>query len=137
MKFLAPILLSSAVIAADAFVECSEADPNCEKASRLGSVDAACVKREVVHIHNPFDPDYKNALAADPDLIPDKVVFRCVTVSQKDSLLKISGIEDEKTSVQAIYTYIEDENGTQVGSGASTLAASIMASISVLLYASI
>ena len=87
------------------YVTCSEADPDCTKASRLGSEDAACVKREVVYVYNPLDPDYMNALEADPDLKADTIVFRCVTVSQKDDLLRISGIENEKTTIQAVYTY--------------------------------
>ena len=65
------LLLAAASISktsANTFVTCSEADPDCTKASRLGSEDAACVKREVIHVHNPFDPDYLNAQIADPDL---------------------------------------------------------------------
>ena len=125
-------MLVASVSAADAFVECSEADPDCTKASRLGSEDAACVKREVVHIHNSFDPDYKNAFSADPELKEDSVVYRCVTVSQKDALMKLSGIEDEKTSVQAIYTFFPVEKTSS--SGASTLVASMLASVSLLAY---
>ena len=53
-------------VRASTFVTCSEADPDCSKASRLGSEDAACVKREVIHVHNVYDPDYLNAVEADP-----------------------------------------------------------------------
>ena len=105
MKFLQSILLAS-VATASTFEECSESSPSCS------SSDSACVKREVIHVHNTYDPDYMNALAIDPDLIPDKTVYRCVTDSQKNDLLRISGVEDEKTTVQALYTHIKDKSDT-------------------------
>ena len=126
------MLASQVANAADAFVTCSVADPDCSKASRLGSEDAACVKRDVVFVHNKNDPDYLNALTADPDLVQDSVVFRCVTVSQKDDLMRLSGIENETTTVQATYTFYPVDKESK--SGASHLAATAIATISVLAY---
>ena len=63
-----------------------------------------------MYIHNKFSPGYQNALAADPDLVQDSIVYRCVTVSQKDALVRMSGIEDVETTVQAVYTYFPDKN---------------------------
>ena len=116
------------------FVTCSKADPDCTKASRLGSEDAACVKREVVYVYNIYNPNYLNALEADPELKADTTVFRCVTVTQKDDLLRISGIENQKTTVQAVYTYLASvkESTKETSSKAGMLTASMIATISLM-----
>ena len=115
------------------FVTCSKADPDCTKASRLGSEDAACVKREVVYVYNIFNPNYMNAVEADPELKADTTVFRCVSVTQKDDLLRISGIENQKTTVQAVYTYLASAKDTkETSSKATMMAASMIATISLM-----
>ena len=115
------------------FVTCSKADPDCTKASRLGSEDAACVKREVVYVYNIFNPIYMNAVEADPELKADTTVFRCVSVTQKDDLLRISGIENQKTTVQAVYTYLASAKDTkETSSKATMMAASMIATISLM-----
>ena len=127
MKFIAiaAIMLGVSNAAADKFVLCSKDSVDCTTSDRLDSQDAACVERRVVYVYNTRSPKYLNALEKDPELKADTTVYRCVTVSKKDDLLELSGIEDEATTVQSEYKYLPTEK--ELNSGAGFLAVSTTA----------
>ena len=119
MKFFA-----TAALIAVASAQCSaDGDKVCPKEESKPDVQPKCIKRVTSDVKSTKSSAYKKALKADETLAKDFVFYQCSFPEDSEALIASGGKPDK---VGVTFTF-EDVTPENIGSGASTIKASIMA----------